>query len=99
MQPGADDFDESVVLSASCHNAAELDRAQHLGCEFALLSAVRKTQSHPGFGVKGWYGFNRLSRETRLPVYALGGVERKDLSLARYQGAVGVAGIGDFWSL
>ena len=99
LQAGIEDFDDSVNLSASCHNAQELERAQQLNCDFALLSTVRKTQSHPGVEAKGWYDFNRLSRQTRLPLYALGGVGRKDFSLARYQGAIGVAGIGDFWSL
>ncbi len=92
-------FDDSVVLSASCHDEAELEQAQRLGCQFALLSTVRDTASHPGVAGKGWYGFSRLSKNTRLPLYALGGVERKDIALARHQGAIGVAGISDFWRL
>ncbi len=93
------DLSDNVMWSASCHNLNELQRAQGLGCQFGLLSAVRKTNSHPDADALGWYGFSRLSQQVSLPLYALGGVQRRDLSLARYQGATGVAGIGDFWAM
>ncbi len=93
------DLSDSIMWSASCHTLSELQRAQSLGCRFGLLSAVRKTSSHPDADVLGWYGFSRLSRHVSLPLYALGGVRRQDLTLARYQGATGVAGIGDFWAM
>ena len=92
-------FDDSVLLSASCHDRAELNKAERLNCQYALLSTIRQTLSHPGRKPKGWYQFNRLARQANLPVYALGGVARKDLCIARYQGGIGVAGISDFWTL
>jgi len=91
-------FDESVKLTASCHDKAELKMAERLGCEFALLSTVRDTASHPGRQAKGWHGVKKIMMKSRIPVYALGGVRRKDLCVARFQGALGVAGITDFWS-
>jgi len=91
-------FDDSITLSASCHGIEELTLAQRLGCRYALVSSVRETDSHPGRPAKGWFGFNRLARRSHLPLYALGGVRRRDLAVARYQGAIGVAGISDFWS-
>jgi 8-oxo-dGTP diphosphatase len=85
-------------LSASCHDLDEIRQAERLGCTFGLLSCIRATASHPGRQVKGWLGFKQLARKSRLPLFALGGVKRRDIFAARYQGAVGVAGIGDFWS-
>jgi len=93
----ANPFDESVICSASCHDVEELKMAEKLNCDFALLSSVRKTLSQPGRTAKGWYQFNKLTMQTKLPVYALGGIRRKDISVARYLGAIGVAGISDFW--
>jgi len=90
-------FDEGVRLSASCHDGFELARAEALGCRFAFLSPVRKTLSHPGRPALGWAGLRAISESSRLPVYALGGVGRKDFAVAREQGAIGVAGISDFW--
>ena len=42
---------------ASCHNAEELRRAEALGCDFALLSPVLPTLSHPGAPHLGWDNF------------------------------------------
>ncbi len=91
-------FDESLRLSASTHDRFEVEKAQRLGCRFALLSPVRKTLSHPGRPALGWFGFHEISETTRLPLYALGGMMRRDFAVAREQGAIGVAGISDFWS-
>ncbi len=91
-------FDDSVRLSVSTHDRFEVDRAQALGCRFALLSPLRKTLSHPGRTPLGWAEFRVISEQTRLPLYALGGVGRRDFALAREQGAIGVAGISDFWA-
>jgi 8-oxo-dGTP diphosphatase len=91
-------FDRAVKMSASCHDKQELKMAERLGCDFALLSTVRDTTSHPGRKIKGWYQIKKLIQPCRLPVYALGGVRRRDFSSSRFQGAIGVAGISDFWS-
>ena len=92
-------FDDSIQLSAACHDRAELKKAERLDCQFALLSTIRQTLSHPGRQAKGWYQFNLLARQANLPIYALGGVTRKDLCVARLQGGIGVAGIADFWTV
>ncbi len=92
-------FDESIKISASCHDVAELKMAERLDCHFALMSTIRDTQSHPGRRAKGWLGLKNMIDRTHLPVYALGGVKRKDVCIARFQGSVGVAGITDFWSV
>jgi len=91
-------FDKSVKISSSCHDVTELKMAERLDCAFAMLSTVRETHSHPGRRAKGWLELKTMIDRTSLPVYALGGVKRKDYCTARFQGAVGVAGITDFWS-
>lgn len=91
-------FDETLRLSASTHDRFEVEKAERLGCRFALLSPVRKTLSHLGRPALGWSGFREISDSSRLPLYALGGVMRRDFAVAREQGAIGVAGISDFWS-
>ena len=46
----------------------------------------------------GWKKFSELAQETKLPVYALGGLGKEDLSEAEKNGAYGIAGISKFWS-
>lgn len=92
-------FGKGIKISASCHDKEEIKMAERIGCDFALLSTVRDTSSHPGRKPKGWYKINKLIQHSRLPVYTLGGVRRRDFSISRFQGAIGVAGISDFWTV
>ncbi|HWG10369.1 MAG TPA: Nudix family hydrolase [Rhodanobacteraceae bacterium] len=87
---------ENVWAGASCHDRDELDRAAEIGADFATLSPVRATPSHPHAAPLGWDCFATLVAEARLPVYALGGVRVDDLGRAREIGAQGVAGISAF---
>jgi 8-oxo-dGTP diphosphatase len=83
-------------IGASCHDAEELDLAARLGADFATLSPVNATVSHPEAAPLGWERFAQLVANARLPVYALGGVGPEDLQRARVTGAQGVAGIRAF---
>ncbi len=83
-------------VGASCHDAEELERAAALGADFATLSPVCATASHPGVRPLGWERFAHLVAGARLPIYALGGVGPDDLERARAAGAQGVAGIRAF---
>lgn len=85
------------IIGASCHNAEELDKANGFYLDYVNISPVKETQSHPEAKAIGWKGLESLASETNVPVYALGGVEQKDLLTARESGAQGVAGISDFW--
>ncbi|MDR6936484.1 Nudix family hydrolase [Luteibacter sp. 3190] len=84
------------MVGASCHDAAQLARASALGCDFATLSPVLATASHPGAEPLGWPRFARLAEAASLPVYALGGLGPDDLGEARMHAAQGVAGIRGF---
>lgn len=81
----------SMLCAASCHNAAELRQAATLGLDFVLLSPVKNTLSHPDTPPLGWDAFARLVEDYPLPVYALGGMHRRDLADARQHGAHGIA--------
>lgn len=78
-------------VGASCHDVAELAKAAALELDFVLLSPVLPTLSHPGAPALGWDRFDQLLADYPLPVFALGGLEREDLNLARQHGAHGVA--------
>jgi len=81
------------TLAASCHTLADLERAEELGCRFAVLGPVRPTASHPDVPGIGWDGFAALREHSALPIYALGGLTLADLPAARQHGAQGIAAI------
>jgi 8-oxo-dGTP diphosphatase len=85
-------------LAASCHDAADLQRAAALGCAFVVLGAVLPTPSHPGIAGMGWEGFAVLREDSELPIYAIGGLGRGDIALARSHGAQGIAAIRGLWA-
>ena len=87
-----------ILGAASCHDAAELERAMALELDFAVLGPVRPTASHPSARVLGWDGFARLARGASIPVYAIGGVQRADLETAWRTGAHGLAMISGAWT-
>jgi 8-oxo-dGTP diphosphatase len=84
------------MVAASCHDAEELALAVRLGCDFATLSPVAPTASHPYTEPMGWPRFARLAEAASLPVYALGGLGPADVAEARLHAAQGVAGISGF---
>ncbi|MFZ5722369.1 MAG: Nudix family hydrolase [Pseudomonadota bacterium] len=81
------------VCAASCHNAGELALAFALGADFATLSPVLATASHPDVPSLGWDRFAALTSTAGLPVYALGGMHAGRLDRAVSHGAIGIAGI------
>ena len=85
------------LLGASCHGPVALARAAELGFDYALLSPVRHTATHPDVSPLCWTGFSELVEQALLPVYALGGVDENDIDTAIRRGAQGVAGIRGFW--
>jgi len=87
------------ALAASCHDAHDLRLAAALGCDFVVLGAVLPTASHPGIAGMGWDGFATLREDSDLPIYAIGGLVRDDIAIARAHGAQGIAAIRGLWGL
>ena len=84
-------------VGASCHSEAELTRAAAIGADFALLSPVLPTLTHPGAPTLGWQIFSNWAAASPIPVYALGGLTAADVNLALSHGAQGVALLRAAW--
>ena len=83
--------------AASCHDASELAQAARIGCDFAVLSPVAVTASHPEQQPLGWDRFAELVDSAALPVYALGGMRPEFVATAREHGGQGVAVLRGLW--
>jgi len=88
---------DSIPLAASCHTSEDLRAAEAIGCDFAVVGAIKPTPSHPGHPGIGWDAFARLREHVSLPLYAIGGLGPEDLPEARHHGAQGIAAIRGLW--
>lgn len=84
------------LLSASVHNETELVHAKKIGVDFAVVSPVKATGSHPDTVPLGWERFASLVAKANCPVYALGGMTTGDIAKAIETGGQGIAGISLF---
>ena len=86
-----------MLLGASCHNARELRQAENIAVDFACLSPLFPTASHPGAQSLGLGKFSELVAVCKIPVFALGGVNAGDLHRVNAAGGYGIAGISAWW--
>jgi thiamine-phosphate pyrophosphorylase len=82
--------------TAPAHGLREIRQAERSGAAAIFLSPLHPTRSHPGAAALGRMRFAALARATRLPVIALGGVDRPKGRAAMRVGAYGWAAI-DAW--
>ena len=85
------------MVSASCHNVAELQHAERLGVDFVYVSPVHKTPSHPDGQALGWHRLRHMVRHANVPVFALGGMHADDTRLALRAGCQGIAMMRGLW--
>jgi 8-oxo-dGTP diphosphatase len=84
-------------FAISCHDATELRHAERIGADFATLSPVAPTPSHPDVKPLGWDAFAECAVAASIPVYALGGLGANSLDDATRNGGQGIAAIRAFW--
>lgn len=87
---------DGLIVTAACHNMAELSRAAGWGASLALLSPAFATPSHPGAPALGEDAFKDLAKASPLPVLALGGVDEANAPRLAGPNVAGLAAIGAF---
>jgi thiamine-phosphate pyrophosphorylase len=81
------------VIGVSCHNVADLRRAEAEGADFAVYGPVFATGEKRPIGLAA---FAEGAAAVGLPVYALGGVTKQNAEECLHAGAAGIAGISLF---
>lgn len=84
-------------VAASCHDSRQLQHALGIGADFAVLSPIKPTLTHPEATPLGWSQMQALIDHLPMPVYALGGMTREDQQDAFAYGAQGIAAIRALW--
>ncbi len=83
-------------VAASCHDLIELQQAEKLGVDFAVLAPVQETATHPDAKPLGWEVTKSFIEQINIPVFVMGGLGRDDLDRALASGAQGIAGVSAF---
>ena len=85
------------LVAASCHSRQELEQAIKLGLDFAVLSPVNNTPSHPHATPLGLSKMREIISNCPIPVYALGGMSQDLLHEIQSHGAHGIAMMRNAW--
>jgi thiamine-phosphate diphosphorylase len=88
---------DELVVSAACHDGAQIRRANEIEADLLTVSPVLPTATHTTAQPLGWPRFRELVALTDIPVYALGGMTLDTLPQARAAGAHGIAAIRALW--
>ncbi|MDE2624634.1 MAG: Nudix family hydrolase [Betaproteobacteria bacterium] len=86
------------LVAASCHDEAELQRAEQLGVDFAVLGSIAPTVSHPERTPLGFRYLARVLEDCSLPVLGIGGLGLGELETAWEAGAHGIASMRAVWA-
>ena len=78
-----------TVLGASCHSLHDVQEAESLGCTYVTLGHIFATDCKKGLPPRGLAFLEDVAKNTRLPVYAIGGIGRDNIRLIREAGASG----------
>jgi len=81
------------LLSVAAHSPQALAGAAKAGADFALLSPIFPSPSHPQGPAIGVHRFAAWTTQARLPVYALGGMNADNERRVLVAGATGWAAI------
>lgn len=84
-------------LSAACHDLIELERAEALCLDFAILTPIQKSNYAPTARYIGWKKAIELRENTSIPLFAAGGMDVDDVSYVKEQGFHGIAALGALW--
>ena len=85
------------LVSAACHDAAQVLHANRIGADLLTISPVLPTATHTTATPLGWPRFRELAALAEAPVFALGGMSMETLDQARDAGAHGIAAIRALW--
>ena len=76
-------------LGASCHIVADAEEAQALGCTYITAGHIFQTDCKKGMPGRGTEFLQNVCNAVDIPVYAIGGIDSRNIALVRDTGADG----------
>ena len=83
-------------IGVSCHSLEDALLAAELGAEYVTFGHVFATDCKKGLAPRGLEALEKVCRMTKIPVYAIGGINSGNISSVRSAGAGGICIISGF---
>lgn len=77
------------VLGTSVHSVDDALKAQSLGCTYLVAGHIFETDCKKGLAGRGLSFLGEVCKAVDLPVYAIGGINEKNIGSVRNAGACG----------
>lgn len=77
------------VIGASCHSPEEAAEAEALGCTYITAGHIFATDCKKDLPGRGLDFLSKVCDSCRIPVYAIGGIHKDNISAVRSAGAKG----------
>ena len=87
---------EKLLYSTSCHSLCSALTAEKLGYDFILYAPIFKTSTHKNSNYLGRQKFNLQTRFLKIPVIALGGINKINIKQLKNLNVQGFAAIDYF---
>jgi thiamine monophosphate synthase len=87
---------KKLLIGKSCHNLTDLQAAEASGLDYATLSPIFPTNTHPEATPLGLDYLKSAAQSVRMPVVALGGISRANYISCLDAGAWCIAAIDWF---
>ncbi len=84
------------IIGASCHSVNEALKAKDAGCTYITAGHIFETQCKKGLAGRGIEFLKNICRAVDIPVYAIGGIDVKNIALVRDEGANGSCVMSSF---
>jgi thiamine-phosphate pyrophosphorylase len=87
----------SALIGQSVHSVQAAQRATVEGADYLVFGSVFPTASHPGNAPQGLDALREITAATKLPVFAIGGIDVPRIGPCLKAGAYGVAVLSGAW--
>ncbi|MBU2541186.1 MAG: thiamine phosphate synthase [Candidatus Omnitrophica bacterium] len=79
------------IVGISCHSLAQAKRAQASGADYISIGPIYKTPTKKGVPAIGERLLSEVSNKINIPVFAIGGINRKNLDKIKRKGIKRIA--------
>ena len=82
---------KNKIITSAAHSLKSIKKAECFGIDAALLSPIFPSKSHPKLKNLGLKKLNKILQKIELPIYALGGINLKNVKSLSKTGIIGYA--------